>query len=47
MPANFLTADQQRHYGCYADTLTPQQLGRYFHLDDSDRQLIGGRERFA
>ncbi len=43
MPANFPTAEQKRHYGRYVLDLTPEQLGRYFHLTDSDRQLIATR----
>ena len=40
MPANFPTAEQIRYYGRFADILTPEQLGQYFHLTDKDYQLV-------
>lgn len=45
MPANFPTAEQKRYYGRYADTPTPDQLGQYFHLSDTDLLLIYGRTK--
>jgi hypothetical protein len=45
MPANFPTAEQKRYYGRFAEKLTPEQLGRYFHLSDTDRQLIYSRTK--
>jgi hypothetical protein len=45
MPANFPTAEQKRYYGRYAETPTPDQLGQYFHLSDTDFFLIYGRTK--
>lgn len=45
MPANFPTADQNRHYACFADSPDLDQLGRYFHLAEADRRLVYERRR--
>lgn len=45
MPANFPTAEQKRYYGRYVEDLTPEQLGGYFHLTDTDRSLIYSRTK--
>ncbi len=40
MPVGYLSESQAREYGCFPDELTPDQLARYFHLDDADRAFV-------
>ncbi|MCI0578817.1 MAG: DUF4158 domain-containing protein [Chloroflexi bacterium] len=45
MPANFPTTEQKRYYGRFVEAPTPEQLGSYFHLADTDRSLIYSRTK--
>jgi hypothetical protein len=40
MPVQFLTSEQRTNYGRYVEDPTPGDLSRYFHLNDTDFQLL-------
>ncbi|MEA3276250.1 MAG: DUF4158 domain-containing protein [Pseudomonadota bacterium] len=40
MLVSFISEAQLRRYGRFSGKPTPEQLSRFFHLDDRDRELI-------
>lgn len=45
MPVSFLSTSQRERYGRYPDALSSEELARYFHLDDDDREWIATKRR--
>lgn len=45
MPVSFLSTTQRERYGCYLDTLSGEDLARFFHLDDDGREWIATKRR--
>ncbi|ARK98196.1 hypothetical protein BOC43_28605 [Burkholderia pseudomallei] len=45
MPVSFLSATQRERYSRYPESLSADELARYFHLDDDDREWIATKRR--
>ena len=45
MPVSFLTSTQREQYCNYPDELSPEDIGRHFHLDDEDIRVIATKRR--
>ena len=43
MPVSFLNEDQTNRCGRFTGEPTPEQLARFFHLDDADKQIVALR----
>jgi hypothetical protein len=42
MPTRYLSDEQRQRYANFAAAPSPDQLARYFHLDQSDREITDG-----
>lgn len=42
LPVAFLTAEQQKRYGRFAGDPAPEQLDRFFHLNEDDLEFVRG-----
>ncbi|MFO3664402.1 DUF4158 domain-containing protein, partial [Pseudomonas amygdali] len=45
MPVSFLSTTQRERYARYPETLSSEELARYFYLDDDDREWIATKRR--
>ena len=45
MPVSFLSSPQRQRYGRYPESLSADELARYFHLDDDDREWIATKRQ--
>jgi len=45
VPVSYLTATQRKRCGCYPAALSADNLERYFHHDDGDREWIAAKRR--
>jgi len=45
MPVSFLTPIQRERYDQYSGAMSADEIARYFHLDDEDREWIARKRR--